>query len=103
MKNTNFEARRMTRKAEQASYLYEVDHLAEIVFFLKQVQYQIHVECCCRQKVDHVSCAPKKIKPTNTQNHTEQYLNNISSTVFYGSMLSVKWLSHYLLCLLPKF
>jgi len=53
----------MTCKAEQASYLNQVDHFAQIIFLLKQAQYQIHVECGCRQQVNHVSKTPKEINP----------------------------------------
>jgi len=54
----------MPCKTEQASHLYQVDHLAKIIFFLKQAQYQIHVERRCRQQVDDVNWAPKEIDPT---------------------------------------
>jgi len=53
----------MACKTEQASHLYEVDHLAKIVFFLKQAQYQIHVESHCCQQVDYVNRAPKEVNP----------------------------------------
>jgi len=71
MSITNFEARRMTRKAKQTSHLDEVDHLTEIILLLEQTQYQIHVESSCRQQVDGVSWAPKEINPTkiNRQGH----------------------------------
>jgi len=58
----------VTCKAEQASHLYQVDHLAQIVFFLEQAQYQIDVESRRRQQVNDVRRAPKEINPIQQAN-----------------------------------
>jgi len=61
----------MTRKAEQSSHLYQIDHLAEVVLFLEQTQYQIHVESRRRQQVDYVHWTSKEVDPIHNSKQAD--------------------------------